>query len=80
MSKVLFLALLVFVLFTSVKSSVLRQDDELENRVTGGTKANPGVAKYFVSLLIEFDRFTRLCGGYIYAMDEIYTAANCVLE
>lgn len=80
MAKVYLIALLFVALFFEVKSSVIKVNDGLENRVTGGTKASPSVAKFTISLLIEFDRITKICGGYLYLLDEIYTAANCVFE
>jgi secreted trypsin-like serine protease len=78
--KVFLGVFIIFQTFSSLKSSSLRVNDVLESRVNGGTAADPNIAKYFVSLIVEFETITRTCGGYVYLGNAVSTTASCVME
>lgn len=52
--------------------------DSLQNRIVGGTKADPGEFPYQVRLNIRSRRGSSLCGGVIIDQRHILTAAHCM--
>lgn len=52
--------------------------ESLQNRIVGGTKAEPGEFPYQVRLNIRSRRGTSLCGGVIIDQRHILTAAHCL--
>lgn len=58
--------------------SGLPTQETLQNRIVGGTKAEPGEFPYQVRLNIRSRRGTSLCGGVIIDQRHILTAAHCL--
>lgn len=52
--------------------------ESLQNRIVGGTKAEPGEFPYQVRLNIRSRRGSSLCGGVIIDQRHILTAAHCM--
>lgn len=52
--------------------------DPIQNRIVGGTKAEPGEFPFQVRLNIRSRRGSSLCGGVIIDQRHILTAAHCV--
>lgn len=52
--------------------------DPIQNRIVGGTKAEPGEFPFQVRLNIRSRRGSSLCGGVIIDQRHILTAAHCM--
>lgn len=52
--------------------------DPIQNRIVGGTKADPGEFPFQVRLNIRSRRGSSLCGGVIIDQRHILTAAHCM--
>lgn len=79
MAKALFKIFIFIVWFSTLNSSVVKMK-KLETRVTLGTKVDPNIAKTFVSMMVEFNFYTKTCGGFVFEPNAIFTASSCVLE
>lgn len=62
----------------SLPLTVKPTEDPLQNRIVGGTKAEPGEFPFQVRLNIRSRRGSSLCGGVIIDQRHILTAAHCM--
>lgn len=60
------------------KPSTSASNDPLQNRIVGGSKAEPGEFPFQVRLNIRSRRGSSLCGGVIIDQRHILTAAHCM--